>query len=358
MSKDMMNYIRESGTAVRWISENQAENFNGAIDMCLEKNIQHIYIVGSGTSYHAGVGARNIIQDELKIPVDVRYAMQFKDSELLVNPNALVIGVSHEGHSTSTIAALKRAKAADLLTIAMTVEKDTPVAKAADCYVPIAIGSENVGPKTKGYIGSMANVILFLLEYGVQKKIITAERKNELSNRMFNVTDRIPQIAEAAEQWYAKNREDLLKSRRIITVGYKNCLSAMMEGTLKMEESLRYSVVGYDLEEFMHGIYHSIDENTYLFYLASSEEYFDRCIRMKMYFEKERHSHNYVFSAEKKANDQRAFIFDFKNDPYFMSMEYVVPMQVFARLCSLDLGIDCEIPSDPLFHEKMGSYTY
>lgn len=358
MSKDMMDYIRESGTAVRQIAENQADNFNNAIELCLQKDIQHIYIVGSGTSYHAGLGARNIIQEELRIPVDVRYAMQFKDSELLVDPNALVIGISHEGHSTSTIAALKRAKEANLLTIAMTVEKDTPVSKAGDCNVPIAIGKEDVGPKTKGFIGSMANVILFLLEYGVQKQIITERRKRELCNRMFNVTDTIPQIAEAAELWYSKNREDLLKSRRIITVGYKNCLSAMMEGTLKMEESLRYSVVGYDLEEFMHGIYHSIDENTYLFYLASSEEYFDRCIRMKMYFEQERHSHNYIFSADQKAFDQKAFIFDFKNDPYYMSMEYVVPMQVFARLCSLDLGIDCEVPSDPLFHEKMGSYTY
>ena len=50
--------------------------------------------------------------------------------------------------------------------------------------------------------------------------------------------------------------------------------------------------------------------------------------------------------------------YNFINDPYFEAMEYVVPLQVIARKLSLDLGIDCNISSDPNFHRKMASYTY
>ncbi|WP_218011303.1 MULTISPECIES: hypothetical protein [unclassified Bacillus (in: firmicutes)] len=57
-------------------------------------------------------------------------------------------------------------------------------------------------------------------------------------------------------------------------------------------------------------------------------------------------------------NDPHNLIFDFKNHPYFASLEYVVPFQVLTRKLSLDLGIDCNISSDPGFHKKMGSNTY
>ena len=54
-------------------------------------------------------------------------------------------------------------------------------------------------------------------------------------------------------------------------LGYESCMSAMLEGTLKILEAVRYSVVGYEMEEFMHGVYHSIDQDTYLLYLGVRE---------------------------------------------------------------------------------------
>ena len=76
------------------------------------------------------------------------------------------------------------------------------------------------------------------------------------------------------------------------------------------------------------------------------------------YFETERHAHNYMITSDEALTGQRNMVYPFKEDQYFASMEYVVPMQVLARKMSMDLGIDCNIPSDPLFHKKMGSYEY
>ena len=75
--------------------------------------------------------------------------------------------------------------------------------------------------------------------------------------------DAIPDIAEATSKWYLQNRNDLMKCRRLYVIGYDNCLADMMEGTLKICEAVRYSVQGFELEEFMHGIYHCIDAVSY-----------------------------------------------------------------------------------------------
>ena len=123
-------------------------------------------------------------------------------------------------------------------------------------------------------------------------------------------------------------------------------------------EAVRYSVTGYELEEFMHGIYHAIDQDTYIIYLGSKGKHFERMVRMMKYFAEERGAHNYMITSNPDIEEGKNFVYPFVNSEYFASMEYVVPMQVLARKLSLDLGIDCNIPSDPQFHKKMGSYTY
>ncbi len=354
---DMYEYIVESKDAVRNIVENQEEILGEAVEYC-GSNIEQIYIVGSGTSYHSAVAARNVLEKTLKKKVFAVYPMAFKDNELITNKNTVVIGISHAGRSSSTIQALEKAKAEGLKTIAMTAERNRPIIDHADKTVYIEIGSEYAGPKTKGFFGSVATLVLFGLNYGVKNGIINNTEKNEIIDRMIKTTDNIPDIAAKSWEWYKRNKEDLLKSRRMIVLGYENCLASMLEGTLKISEAVRYSVIGYEQEEFMHGIYHGIDENTYMVYLASKGQYYERCIRMKDYFEKERHNHNYLITSDKELDNGKNFVYDFVNDEYFEGLEYIVPLQVLARKLSQDLGIDCNISSDPEFHKKMASYTY
>ena len=113
-----------------------------------------------------------------------------------------------------------------------------------------------------------------------------------------------------------------------------------------------------EMEEFMHGVYHSIDQDTYLLYLGCPGKHYQRMVNMMKYFGERDHAHNYMVTSEKEQESKENFVYPFQNDPYFASMEYVVPLQVIARKLSLDLGIDCNISSDPNFHKKMGRYTY
>ncbi len=355
---DMYDYILESKAAVRNIVENQDTIFEQALSYCKGKKIEQIYILGSGTSYHASVAAKKIVEDKLGVKVINMYPMEFVDNEQVFNPNTLVIGVSHAGRSSSTIRALDKARELGFLTIAMTAERERPITEHADCCVYIEIGDEFAGPKTKGYIGSIATIAMLGLKLAVQNEKIAEKEKQDLEKRMLDTSDQIPDIAERAWAWYRENAENLKKCRRLIVLGYESCMSAMLEGTLKILEAVRYSVVGYEMEEFMHGVYHSIDQDTYLLYLGCPGKHYQRMVNMMKYFGERDHAHNYMVTSEKEQESKENFVYPFQNDPYFASMEYVVPLQVIARKLSLDLGIDCNISSDPNFHKKMGSYTY
>lgn len=139
--------------------------------------------------------------------------MEFVDNEQVFNPNTLVIGVSHAGRSSSTIRALDKARELGFLTIAMTAERERPITEHADCCVYIEIGDEFAGPKTKGYIGSIATIAMLGLKLAVQNEKIEEKEKQDLEKRMLDTSDQIPDIAERAWAWYRENAENLKKCR-------------------------------------------------------------------------------------------------------------------------------------------------
>ena len=149
-SWDMYQYILESKPAVRNIVEHQDEIFEEALNYCAEGEIEQIYVVGSGTSYHGALACKKLLEDVLKVKVFASYPMQFKDNELILNKHTLVIGISQAGRSSSTIAALDKARSLGLKTIAITGEAGKPVSEHADVTILLAIGMEYAGPKTKG----------------------------------------------------------------------------------------------------------------------------------------------------------------------------------------------------------------
>ena len=351
---DMYQYILESKKAVRNIISNHEEIFHDAIEYFFNGNYEQIYVIGSGTSYHAALAAKNLMEKVLQMKVFASYPIVFKD-ERIFNKNTLVMGLSHAGMSASTIAGLDKAKANGFGTIAMTAEKGRPVEHHGDVKLYVDIGEEKAGPKTKGYIGSIVTFMILALKVALRQEKITQDEVDDYLRRMQASADAIPDIAEATSKWYLQNRNDLMKCRRLYVIGYDNCLADMMEGTLKICEAVRYSVQGFELEEFMHGIYHCIDEDTYMLYVCSKGQYYDRILRLKRYFEEERHSHNFLITHE-NTNNSKDLVFPFTDDQEFAVLQYIVPMQVLARKLSLDLVIDCNIPSDPQFHFKMNSY--
>ncbi len=350
-------YILESNEYIKNIIKNRKEIFKDAIEYFCSNKIEQIYLIGTGTSLHSHIAAKMIMEKLLKMPIYAEDAMIFNDFTNIYNTNSLILASSHSGMSTSTVNALKKAKSFGLKTITSTAVHNSEITKHGDKIIYCEIGEEDAGPKTKGYLCAIITDIVFALEVALKQEKITQKEEDNYFERIIKIADNIPNIVKETKEWYKEHSLELLKCRRLVVIGYGNNLATYMEGTLKLLESVRYSATGYELEQFMHGIYHSIWENDYLFYIGSKGKYYERMLRMKKYFE-ERTEHNFIFTSDKKQDNKKNFIGNFIDDEEFSFLEYIVPFQVLTAVWSKDLGINCNIPSDPNFHKKMGSYIF
>jgi Glucosamine 6-phosphate synthetase, contains amidotransferase and phosphosugar isomerase domains len=352
----MYDYILEEKDVLMHILNNRKEIMKSFIDYYMAHEIDEIIVTGSGTSYHSALGARKFMEDILGIRVRAEYPMLFKDQQRIYNPKSLLIGISQGGQSLSTVAALDKARENGIATAAISENLNARVFKHADTRVIMECGPELSISKTKGYIATLALLFVMALEVASIKRTITSEQYDDYLARMEKTADNFANIINVATKWVESNKEELKKSRRLILVGYDNNYANVLEGALKMLETMRYGIYGYDIEEFYHGIYNSIKEDTYMMYIASAGKYQEKVKKLKSVLE-DTTNHNFVITKniEGYVPTSKDCIIDFVDDEYFSVFEYIIPIQIVSSLIPKELGINPFVASDPQFHQKVGS---
>lgn len=352
---DMHDYIYESSQVVRSVIENRETLVKGFVDYFNPDECSAIHITGAGTSCFSGHSARRVMEALLHKKVVVHYPMRFIDSESFFERGNILIAISATGGSVCTIRAVDKAKENGFYTFAATNDKAGEIAKHADDILFLDYGVEDVSPKSKSYIVEMTLLMLCGLEAAKKWGYLTAEQYEERIGRMLETADNLTPVAEAADRWYDKHSEEMRQAHRMLIVGYDDNFGNIQEGALKILENARFGVSWYELEEFMHGIYHSIDKDCYMIYLMSEGTHAERILKLRDYC-KGRTEHNFVIGNVRSGlKDDRAFLYDFVEDQDFYPMEYIVPLQIISYRLAKDLGIDPNRPSDPQFHQRMAS---
>lgn len=352
----MYSYICETPEVLKSIIENRSEITREFVEYYREKQIEQVYVLGSGTSYHAGLSAKNYLEELLGMKVFVMYPTQFERGEKVFNPHTLVMGLSQGGQSLSTVAGLDAARQRGLFTAAVSENPTALIFDHADTSTRIQVGNEQCGAKTKGYAGTAMTVMMMLTELALAKGITSQETVETYMERMYRVIGNLGNITEASTLWYHRIKEEFLPAKRIIVVGYDGMYADVLEGALKILETVRQGVTGYDIEEFFHGIYNSITDSAHIFYLASKGDYKPRTVKL-IEILKEWTPHNYLIGSPEGIENptSKDMICEFVEDPLFSAWEYIIPMQVVACLAPQDLGINPDIPKDPEFHRRIGS---
>lgn len=352
---DMHDYIYESSQVVRNVIENRHALVKGFVDYFNPSTCSTVHITGAGTSCFSGHSARRVMEKLLRKKVVVHYPVRFIDSETFFDEGNILIAISATGTSVSTIRAVDKAKENGFYTFAATNNISGEIAKHADDILFLDYGVEDVSPKSKSYIVEMTVLMLCALEAAKKWGYLTDEEYEERLNQMLRTADNLTPIAEAADRWYTLQVDEMKQAKRMLVIGYDDNFGNIQEGALKILENARFGVAWYELEEFMHGIYHSIDENCYMIYLMNESPYAKRILRLKDYCS-EKTVHNFVIGNLKSdLKDDKAFLYDFVEDKDFYVMEYIVPLQIISYRLARDLGINPNRPSDPEFHQKMES---
>jgi len=355
-NSNMYRYICETPAVLTHMIEERENITREFVTYYRHKTIEQVYILGSGTSCHAGMAARSYLEELLNMKVIPMYPTQFERSEKVFNPNTLVIGISQGGQSLSTVAGLDAARAKGLYTAAVSENPDALIFAHADTATRIEVGNEICGAKTKGYSGSALTLMMMLTEWAIAAGLTDTETAKAYRERMLQVIGNLEHVTKKATDWYYRINQELLPAKRIIVVGYDNLYADVLEGALKILETVRQGVTGYDIEEFFHGIYNSINEEAHIFYLASAGDYKPR-VETLIEILSEWTCHHYRIASPDGVTRQlpNDLLCEFTEDSLFSFWEYIIPLQIVACLAPLELGINPDIPKDPQFHKRIGS---
>jgi glucosamine 6-phosphate synthetase-like amidotransferase/phosphosugar isomerase protein len=353
---NMYKYICETTDTLTHVINNRQNITRKFVDYYKDKTINQVYLVGSGSSYHAAVAAKLFLEEALGIKVYTMYPTHLSRNEHIFDKNTLVVGISQGGQSLSTVEGLDSAKDRGLYTAALSENTTALIFEHANTSTLLDIGNEKAGPKTKGYSATIITLMLMFSELSKAKGKLSVDQEREYIIRMEKVINNINPIIEASTAWYERIRNEIVSAKRIIVVGYDGLYADVLEGALKVLETMRESVVGYDIEEFFHGIYNSITENVHIIYLAPKGDYKLRTVKL-IEILSEWTSHNYLIASKENIDvvDNKYLLCDFVDDPLFSSWEYIIPLQVLACFGADDKGINPDIPKDPQFHKRIGS---
>ena len=308
------------------------------------KNLNRIQIVACGTSLHAAMVGKYLIEDLCGIPVDVEPASEFIYRRTITTEKTLVIGVSQSGETADTITAVRQAKKLGSHILIVTNRPDSTMAREDNSLVPVNAGIEVSVAATKSY---MAQVISFYLLaiYMAEAKGISVEVLNNLKHELIMLPQKIEKVLSHKDDIQACARK-FANAKDFIFIARGINFATALEGALKLKEISYINATGYTAGELKHGPLAMLDESmpvlsilmkggVYEKILSNSEEAKARNARMIALTNSDDAKLNDLFECVMKVPEI---------DEMLSPALAIVPLQLLAYYIAEFLGKDVDQP--------------
>ena len=313
-----------------------------------EEDIQktsQIYIVACGSAYHVGMVAQYVIEDLVKIPVRVELASEFRYRKPILDPNGLVIIVSHSGETADSLAALRETKAQGIRTLAIVNVVGSSIAREADNVFYTLAGPEISVATTKAYSTQLMASYILAVQFAKVKNTITEEQYDNYIAELQTIPEKISKIIEDKEriQWFAAKKAN---AKDAFFVGRGIDYAICMEGSLKMKEISYIHSEAYAAGELKHGTISLIEDGTLVIGVLTQPELFEKTIS-NMVECKSRGA--YLMGLTTYGNysieDNADFVVYIpKTDEHFEASLAVIPRLLMGYYVSVAKGLDVDKP--------------
>ncbi len=215
-----------------------------------------ITIMACGTSYHAGLIGKHVIEEWLGIPVRVEIASEISHRREVI-PTSVMIGITQSGETADILTAMKRMKRIGIKTVAISNVPDSSVCRLADDIILTDAGAEIGVAATKTFIAQLMILYQLALSYTRVNTVI----KGRLLGKLMELPTKIQQlIKRQTEIVHVANYLSSFKNMFFIARGIN--IPTAMEGSLKMKEIAYIHSEGYAAGELKHGPFALLDINT------------------------------------------------------------------------------------------------
>jgi glucosamine--fructose-6-phosphate aminotransferase (isomerizing) len=262
----MLKEIEEQPDGVLATLQERLDPISGQVslpDLALEpeelRRLRRIVLVACGTSWHAGLVGKFLLEEWTDLPCEVDIASEFRYRHLLVNDRTLVVVISQSGETADTLAALREARQRKARVLAICNVVGSSIAREADAVIYTRAGIEIGVASTKAFTAQLAALHLLGLHLGRVLDKLSASHAKSLAAHLWQVPDALRAVLErctaipALAETYADRRDFLYLGRGIH-------FPVALEGALKLKEISYIHAEGYPAGEMKHGPIALIDD--------------------------------------------------------------------------------------------------
>ena len=240
-------------------------------------NADRFIIVACGTSWHAGLIGKQIIESLCRIPVEVEYASEFRYRNPVITPNDVVIAISQSGETADTLAAVKLARdnGAFIYGICNAIGSSIPRATHTGSY--IHVGPEIGVASTKAFTGQVTVLSMLALAIAKEKATITNEQYLRIVKELHEIPDKMKEVLQLNNR-IADLSRTFTYARNFLYLGRGYSYPVALEGALKLKEISYIHAEGYPAAEMKHGPIALIDSDMPVVAIATHNAMYDKVV--------------------------------------------------------------------------------
>ncbi len=246
-------------------------SLGGIIDY--EKNLvnaKRILIIGCGTSWHAGLVGKYLLEDLARIPVEVEYASEFRYRNPVICEGDVVIAVSQSGETADTSAAIELAKSKGAIILGICNVVGSSITRVTHAGTYTHAGPEIGVASTKAFTAQVTILTLLALRLGYIRGTIQESRYRQLLFELETIPEKVEQTLKTFD--IIKNISNIFKdSKNFIYLGRGYNFPVALEGALKLKEISYIHAEGYPAAEMKHGPIALIDEEMPVVVIATNK---------------------------------------------------------------------------------------
>jgi glucosamine--fructose-6-phosphate aminotransferase (isomerizing) len=229
-------------------------------------------IVACGTSYHAGLWAKYLLESWARIPVQVEIASEFRYRDSVFLPGDLVLTISQSGETADTLAAIRIAREAGVSILGLCNVVGSSIARESDAVVYTQAGPEISVASTKAMCSQMVLLLLMTLSWGVRKGVLQAEILERCLHDLPLLPDQLEAELSAIREKAKVLSQGYADARSFFFLGRGLNFPLALEGALKLKEISYIHAEGYAAGEMKHGPIALVDQHFPTFAMALGDE--------------------------------------------------------------------------------------
>lgn len=308
-------------------------------------NARNIIILGCGTSWHAGLIGKQLIESMCRKRVSVEYASEFRYNNPVVDKDDVVIAISQSGETADTLAAIQLAKQHGALIFGIVNAVGSSIARETDTGIYLHVGPEIGVASTKAFTGQVAMLTLFALALGYETGTLSDNEYHKIIGELALIPTKMEKELEVTEK-IANLAKMFTYAHNFLYLGRGFNYPVALEGALKLKEISYIHAEGYPAAEMKHGPIALVDQDMPIVFIATHHKLYEKIIsNMQEVKSRKGRILAIVTEGDEHVREIADNVIEIpKTENCLVPLLSVVPLQILAYYVAVDKGLNVDMP--------------